>query len=75
MIVVTFDKESEYQWMRAIMASGELNCRMDGINALNKSLDTPLIPYNNTVTFRRSKTYENDLEGHILSSDKQKTKG
>lgn len=65
MIIVTCDKESEYQWIRAVLASGELNCGCGPIDDLNSCLDMPLIPYKQTIKFRQSDSYENDLEGHI----------
>ena len=69
MITVTFDKESEYQWMRGVMAAGELNGRY-AIDTLNECLDTPLISPNQTIAYKRSDSYENDLDGHVIKKGK-----
>lgn len=64
MITITFDKESEYQWMRGVMSAGECNGK-SMIDMLNSQLDMPLIPPNQTISYKRSDSYVNDLEGHV----------
>lgn len=66
MIIVTCDKESEYQWMRAIMEAGEVALGTRGIDALNRCLDIPIIPYRQIVTYRQSESYKNDIENHVV---------
>jgi hypothetical protein len=57
MIQVTFDKESEYQWIRFIMEAGVLNLHRDTI----KTLEDYHIPTKHMVTYKQSDCYENDI--------------
>lgn len=67
MITITYDKNSEYQLIRTLMAVGECDiASKEMIDRMNSGLDTPLIPYKTTVTYKQSDSYIDDLENHII---------
>ena len=66
MITITYDKNSEYQFIRTLMAVGECDrASTTTIDRMNSILDAPLIPYKTTIAYKQSDNYIDDLEGHM----------
>ena len=61
MIVINFDKESEFQWLKAVLAQGVLNAD-DTMKGFFQQLN---INPEQTVTYRATDDYENDIEEEI----------
>lgn len=67
MITITYDTNSEYQFIRTLMAVGECDAASkEMIDRMNGGLDTPLIPYKTTITYKQSDSYIDDLTDHII---------
>lgn len=58
MINITFDKASEYLWLRTVMECGVLNCR----DSMRELINEYEIPATQDVTYSRSSKYINDLK-------------
>lgn len=57
MIVITFDKESEYLWIRHIVEAGVLNISPDII----KEMSEENIPLENSVTYKKTDSLQKDV--------------
>lgn len=57
MIVITFDNESEYLWIRNVVEAGVLNISHDIIKEMNEQN----IPLENSVLYKRTDNYKNNI--------------